>query len=198
MPALTEECIEIAASDDRRPRRGRLRIFRSPVLEALFRSPPWVPFVWVPLLVGLCLEHGTPPPGRGALFFGGGWLLWWLLEVAMHRFFFHLPGQGKVARGMRFIVHEHHHAFPHDPGRLVATPWQSALALALLAAVARLVGPGWLTILAGSACAYLFYEAIHWRIHHDPGGGRFIRRLRAHHLRHHAKPEAGYGISIPV
>ena len=192
---ITDECRTIVESGDIKPREGSIRIFRSPIAEALTRSPPWLPFLWIPPAVAALVEN------RGmhlaAFMTGvGGWLV---LEYLLHRFFFHLPGDHRVARGIRFLTHEHHHAFPEDRGRLVATPWQLALALLLVAPFARLGPAPWLT-LAGTLTGYLVYEAIHFRIHHATNPGRLIKKLRAHHLRHHAPQgaKAGFGISSPL
>lgn len=164
-------------------------MFRPAVMEAFFRSPPWLPFFWLPPLIALA------PIGPETL---AGAVSWLLLEYLMHRFFFHLPGDSQAARGVRFVVHEHHHACPMDEGRIVATPWQIASALGVIAAVASVLTPSWTSVTAGAALAYLAYEAIHYRIHHETGGGRILRALRRHHLAHHARPERGFGISSPL
>lgn len=191
---LTEPARQLARETHWRPRHGELRVFESRWLEAFTRSPPIVPFLWVPVAVAFCLDRAT----FGWEFlarFGGGWLAWSALEYLMHRLLFHARVRGEVGKGVVFLVHGHHHAHPWDEGRLVATWWQAASALALLFAVASLF-PHRLDIFAGSLCAYLAYEAVHHRIHHAQGGGRWMRALRAHHLRHHHAAEAGgpYGI----
>lgn len=192
---ITEECRAIVDAGDLKPRPGSIRIFRAALPEALTRSPPWLPFAWIPPVVAAVIENrglhlGALTAGIGA---------WVVLEYLLHRFFFHLPGSSRAARGVRFLVHEHHHVFPEDRGRLVATPWQLALALLLVAPFARLGPAPWIT-LCGTLTGYLAYEAIHFRIHHATHPGRTLKRLRAHHLRHHASggARAGFGISSPL
>jgi hypothetical protein len=120
----------------------------------------------------------------------------------MHRFFFHLPGTGRVAREFRFVVHEHHHARPWDERRIAATWWQMSLAMLLLFGIERSLAPTlWPHVFLGSVGAYLLYEAIHYRIHHDQDGGRLLHAVRAHHLKHHHGPDGaarGFGISSPL
>lgn len=191
---VTDECRSLVESGTLKPREGSIRIFVSPVAEALTRSPPWLPFVWIPPVVAVVVEHHEMHAS-----FLAGMGAWFMLEYLLHRFFFHLPGESNAARGVRFLAHEHHHAFPHDRTRIVATPWQLALGLLLVAPFARLGPAPWLT-LSGTLCAYLIYEAIHFRIHHGTTHGRVMRGVRAHHLRHHA-PEgsrAAFGISSPL
>lgn len=184
-----------------RPRKGaRVRLFRAGWAEALTRSHPLALCVLAGPAFAWALEAARPlrladlgPALAGAL-------LWAALEYAMHRFFFHLPGDGERARGFRLLVHEHHHLTPDDPRRLAATPWQAALAMLALAAIVRPLFARWPVAFAGGLLAYLAYEAIHHRIHHGPRGGRLLRALRAHHLRHHAPGGEGhsFGISTPL
>lgn len=192
---LTEAAKELARETRWRPRRGELRVFESRWLEAFTRSPPIVPFLWVPVVVALCIEQaslGVPFVVR----FAAGWLSWSALEYLMHRFLFHAPVHSEAGKGVVFLIHGHHHARPWDEGRLVATWWQAATALGLLYVLASAISAHPFDVFAGTLCAYLAYEAVHHRIHHARGGGRWMRALRAHHLRHHHTTESGgpYGI----
>ena len=192
---ITEEARDLVERGELKPGPGTIRIFRSPLAETLTRSPPWLPFAWIPPAIAAATEHWGMHLGA----FATGAAGWVILEYLLHRFFFHLPGTSRAARGVRFLAHEHHHHRPEDPSRLVATPWQLALALALVVPFAQL-GPSPPMTLAGTLVAYLAYEAIHYRIHHATRPGRLMKRLRAHHLRHHAPDghRAGFGISSPV
>ncbi len=196
---LTEACIAaIEGREDERPQRGRLRLFRSPVLEALFRSPPWLPFVTVPPILGALVDQGAI---RAPLVVLAGAVMWAGLEYAMHRWLFHPKGSARAMVGYRFLVHGHHHARPWDEGRLVATPWQLATAAAALYGAAQVFGARWDAAFAGGLVAYLAYEALHYAIHHASGGPRWLQGVRAHHLRHHHGPAGaaqGFGISSPL
>ncbi|MEM1417327.1 MAG: sterol desaturase family protein [Myxococcota bacterium] len=196
---LTEACVRaMETGEDERPTRGSLRLFESGVMEALFRSPPWLPFAYVTPMVGALLERGA---ARAPAVMLAGALLWAALEYAMHRWLFHVAGTKPVTVGYRFLVHGHHHARPWDGDRLVATPWQFASAAAVLYGAAQLFGEAWDAAFAGSLLAYLAYEAVHYAIHHGRGGPGWLRAVRAHHLRHHHGPEGArsrFGISSPL
>ena len=192
---LTQQFREVVEDRPLRSRKGRLRFFESSVLEALTRSPVWLPFViYGPAVVWGVWRLGEPRWAPLLCGFG----FWFVLEYFLHRFFFHLPVRGETAAGFRFFVHEHHHAFPNDYGRLVATPWQSGLAMALLAAIESATWGHWQWALVGSVTGYLIYESVHIAIHMTET--KWIHWLRAHHLRHHAEHGAGraFGISSPL
>lgn len=190
---ITDECRELVESGELKPRPGSIRIFRSSIAEAMTRSPPWLPFLWIPPLIGGVIENRGMHLGAFLAGIGG----WVVLEYLLHRFFFHVPGSSQIVRGVRFLAHEHHHAFPEDRGRLVATPWQLGLAMLLVAPFARLGPAPWVTLL-GTLFGYLVYEGIHFRIHHATRPGRLMKLVRAHHLRHHVDARAGFGISSPL
>ena len=179
---LTEEA-EAALRGERLP--GPFRIFTHPLLEAWWRCPPWLPFLVYPpllphLVEGVALEEGT-------LAFAGGWLAWSLLEYLMHRFLFHFPARGRVGAAIMLMVHHHHHAAPKDPGRLVATLWQSGSVLLLLWGLGAALAPHLAgAALAGAITGYLAYEAVHYLAHHGAPQSRVLRAFARHHLRHHA------------
>ncbi len=211
--ALLDAVGEDGQSTTLKPRRGHVRLLPGNLGNALWTSRPWLPYVWFAPVVSACLEVAPPAAEVGvtvpipamlaipALWLSGA-LAWMLLEYLMHRFFFHLRGDGRLVRGFRFLVHEHHHAHPWDERRIAATWWQMSLAMLLLFGIERALAPVlWPHVFLGSLVAYLLYEAIHHRIHHDQEGGRLLRAIRAHHLRHHHGPDGakrGYGISSPV
>ena len=196
---LTAEAEQLVREGALRPSRGSLRLFESRWTDGFWASRPWLPFLLGGLLTGWLIERAPALTWAPLVAGVGGWVV---LEYLMHRFFFHLPLRGRVAAGFRLLVHEHHHARPWDERRLAATWWQAGLALALLTAFARAAfQERWAVAMLGSTWAYVAYEAIHHRIHHDTEGGRLMRALRSHHLRHHHGPEGAkgsFGISSPV
>lgn len=205
---LTPECVELASTDWQRPgaaRRGSGgRFFRSRLLEAFTRSPPWLPYLLVgPValwLLGGALVSSLSTLGLIALV-AGGVLIWTLVEYLMHRFLFHLPASSRAGRLVSFLVHGHHHLHPDDGRRIAATPLQFAsLALLVGGALRLTVGePGWTALTAGFLVGYLGYEAIHWIAHHGRPRSRLLRAIRRHHLRHHhEEPNRRWGISSPL
>lgn len=197
---LSAEAQAVVEAGSLRPERGALRLFDSRLADGFWASSPWLPYVAVGAMSAVLLEH--LPRGPEATAWLAGIAGWVVLEYLMHRFFFHLPLRGRRAAEFRLLVHEHHHARPWDRRRIAASWWQMTLALALLAGVERALLPTqWPVALLGSGWAYALYEAVHHRIHHDREGGRVLRALRAHHLRHHhgaAGARRGFGISSPL
>lgn len=181
-------------------RRGPVRVFRAPILDGFTRTPPWSPFVVYLPVVGALLDRAGGGWVSTGLAVAAGWLVWSATEYAMHRFLFHLRPRGDASRVVLFLVHGHHHAFPEDRTRLVATLPQSASVFALLGWSFRAWSHGhsW-ALLAGAMVGYLAYEAVHWTAHHGAPERRLGRWLRNHHLRHHHEaPTARFGIGSPL
>lgn len=122
-----------------------------------------------------------------------GVIIWMLAEYLIHRFLFH-----DVALFRR--MHDVHHAHPRDYvgiaswGTFAAfsVPW-IALAVCFGVIVAS-------AITAGIICGYLFYIAIHDRMHHGNRSafGRYMAFMFRHHAGHHRGGECNYGVSSPV
>ncbi len=137
-----------------------VRMFRSDFLERFSHVHPAVPHViYVPLVLGLLwTERATP--GRTALLWLGGVVLWTLAEYLLHRFVFHAPDHvmaethdvvARLAPGEAvlpalptwrhrsyFIAHGVHHEYPSDSTRLVMPPGASVpIAIARIASAAR-------------------------------------------------------------
>lgn len=199
---MTRACVDaaerpwLAVSAGRGP-----RLFSHAWPESFTRSPAWVPFAT--LLPGVAAAVAWELwTGTGALTFAA-WSLagasaWTLVEYLMHRFWFHATPRGPGSRVFLYVVHGHHHQYPNDPTRLVATPLQFGSMLLLFFGAWSLATAHWPAALAGTATAYLGYEAIHWQIHHGRAAGPLMRRLRRHHLAHHRAGDGRWGISSPV
>lgn len=183
----------------------RIRLFRDFVPEHLiFRGHPALPFVLVPPVVGFWLDRWMAGPAAGPLasgaLFVGGALLWTLIEYLMHRFLFHFPARGTLARVVRFVVHGHHHATPLERSRLAATPVQLTSMALLVGGVLRLALPDlWTMAMAGTLSGYLAYEAMHHLAHHGAPRRGLVGAIARHHRRHHYEaPDACWGISSPL
>jgi len=199
---VTQACVDAAEQPWRAMSSGPgPRLFTGRVPEALTRSPVWVPFATllpgVAAAVGWELWVGAAPLVIAAWALAGA-LAWTLVEYLMHRFWFHATPRGPGSRVFLYVVHGHHHQYPNDPSRLVATPLQFGSMLLLFFGVWSLATARWPAALAGTAAAYLGYEAVHWQIHHGRLGGPLIRRLRKHPLAHHVDGAGRWGISSPL
>lgn len=197
-PVLTDELLALALGPEPRPdlKARAPRFFHHPLLERLVRAHPASPYLLYLPAIAACLW----PTRLAALpLVLVGWLLWTLVEYALHRGFFHMRADTPARRVTSFIVHRHHHVAPADREHLVATPLYSLGLFLLLLAVYSPLGPARWPLLAGSMLGYLAYEAAHWQIHHGTRRGRLARALRRHHLRHHlVDPAHNFGISSPL
>jgi dihydroceramide fatty acyl 2-hydroxylase len=178
------------------------RMFESPFFEFFSKVHPAVPFVfYIPIVVGLMayglIDHVTTV-GLAAISFAAGWVIWQIMEYAIHRAFFHWEGQSPVGRKIHDIVHGYHHKYPDDSRRLVM-PLGASIPLALLVA-----GLLWLAhwpaaalpTFCGVVAGYLFYDFTHWSTHYRNPRTAWGRAIRSHHMAHHfADPAHNFGIS---
>ena len=109
------------------------------------------------------------------------------------------PAKGIGAR-LHWIIHGVHHDHPNDPMRLVMPPSVSIP----LAAYSSGASPP--CSAARPSCrsvpvswrGYLFYDMLHYHVHHHRPKTALGKRLRELHMRHHFQDhERGYGVSAP-
>jgi len=182
-----------------------VRMFKSSFLE-LFSKVHWsIPlFIFLPVisyLMYLAIISQNIGLLKVAAWFGGGIGIWTVTEYVLHRWLFHYEPPGKLGKRMHFIFHGVHHDYPNDSWRLVMPP---AVSLPLATAFYFLfrnivVHDGFFAFFAGFLAGYLFYDMLHYAIHHAPMKGKIWMALKTHHLKHHFKdPDAGYGVSSPL
>ncbi len=181
------------------------RMFKSSFLE-LFSKVHWsVPlFIFVPaisyLLYLAIISHSIGLVQVGAWFIGGIGV-WTVTEYVLHRWLFHYEPPGKLGKRMHFIFHGVHHDYPNDSMRLVMPPAVSLPLASLFYFLFRnvVIHDGFFSFFAGFLAGYLFYDMLHYAIHHAPMKGKIWMALKTHHLKHHFKdPDAGYGVSSPL
>ena len=195
--------VALLVADWSRPQRGSAPMFDSPLLERLSVVHPSFPTA-VYLPVGLFLLWRSASGSAGlfgsVLLYGGGLVVWSLLEYGAHRGSFHHEPQneGQVAFG--YLVHGVHHAFPDDSRR-----WMMPLAVtiplsALFYLLFRVVLGGFADgVFAGFIHGYLTYDLLHYFIHRGRMPGRVGRFLRQYHMAHHyTKPDRNFGVSSPL
>lgn len=182
-----------------------VRMFKSSFLE-LFSKVHWsVPlFIFLPTisyLMYLAISSQNIGFLEVAGWFAGGIGIWTVTEYVLHRWLFHYEPPGKLGKRMHFIFHGVHHDYPNDSMRLVMPP---AVSLPLATGFYFLfrnfvVHDGFYAFFAGFLAGYLFYDMLHYAIHHAPMKGKVWMALKTHHLKHHFKdPDAGYGVSSPL
>lgn len=161
----------------------------------LSRPSYYLDFALVPLLsaalIGVLLHAGA----FKSLAFGLplGILLWEIAEYLIHRLAFHRLAYFRA-------MHDVHHAHPRDYVGIASYGTLAAfggvwLALALMSGL-------WIAhgITAGVLLGYLFYIAIHDRMHHGERArfGPYMRFMFGHHAGHHRGGEWNFGVSSPA
>jgi dihydroceramide fatty acyl 2-hydroxylase len=177
-------------------------MFENEFLEASSRVHPATPFIfYIPLILALIawgLWSGTTGPEKVALFLPLGWITWQVMEYAIHRGWFHWEGNGSLSRRIHEIVHGYHHRYPDDGMRLVMPLTASVPLAVLVGGVLWTFGRPDLTLplFSGIVSGYLWYDFLHYRVHHHRPRSAWGRAVRAHHMAHHfACPDRNFGIS---
>ena len=182
--------------------RASPRMFESDWLDRLSRVHPAVPpLIFGPVIVLLAtLAFDGLAPLRAMLALISGYLFWTLMEYWIHRAVFHFEPEGALGSRLHWIIHGVHHDHPNDPLRLVMPPSVSVpLAAAFFGLFVLVLGtPSAYGVGAGFLAGYLFYDMLHYALHHHRPRSRVGKRLRELHMRHHFQDdERGYGISAP-
>jgi sterol desaturase/sphingolipid hydroxylase (fatty acid hydroxylase superfamily) len=147
--------------------------------------------IYVPLIAAALVWNFGAPPATYALCVAAGLALWTPIEYLMHRLLLH-----------RLAPHYDHHNEPTVVAYIFAPLTLSGSAAAVLY-VLLIAATGSLQraalVEAGTIAGYLFYEALHVRIHSNAAGGALLRYWRRHHYYHHfADDTRCYGVTSPV
>lgn len=198
------------------------KLFTWKFFEFFTRNKWWyIPIAWSPMMlyffiVGITSDYGSDrsfmdpyikisSPDFSLLALSlvvmFGVFLWTLSEYMLHRYLFHLP-EGlmlhPVIRWFHFMIHGIHHLIPMDPERLVFPPPLGFLIGLCIFAIQNFVFGGNLSriLYFGTMLGYVFYDIIHWWLHHGNGGLEYFKGLkRYHNLHHFFEVDLGYGIS---
>jgi sterol desaturase/sphingolipid hydroxylase (fatty acid hydroxylase superfamily) len=182
--------------------RASPRMFKSNLLDKVSRVHPSVPpIIFIPTIIVMIVLGFTHGVGWAApLWLAGGYVFWTLTEYWLHRIVFHFEPEKGIGARLHFIIHGVHHDHPNDPLRLVMPPALSIPLAALFVWVFYLVlgSPAFYLFGAGFLAGYLFYDMLHYHVHHHRPKTALGRRLRELHMRHHFQDhDAGYGVSAP-
>ena len=181
-----------------------VRMFESGLLEFCSRVHPAVPLVLYVPLVFASIYYALVTERLSILTIGKwfvlGILLWTLLEYVIHRYAFHHQPASNIGKQFHFIVHGVHHDYPNDAKRLVMPPAVSLpLAIFFYVSFALIFREHAPPVWAGLVSGYIFYDSIHYAIHHFPMKRGIWNRLKQHHLRHHYHDDhTGFGVSSPI
>ena len=179
-----------------------VRMFENRFLERFTRIHYSVPlFIFVPVIF-YCLYKAFWIENTGILLVLGfiliGLLVWTLTEYVLHRFLFHWMPPGKLGERMHFVFHGVHHDYPSDSKRLVMVPTISIPLAALFFFLFKFLLGGIMVFpfFAGFLSGYLFYDMVHYAIHHYNFKSKFWLDLKHYHMLHHYKDmNNGYGVS---
>jgi len=177
-------------------------LFESRWLDRLTRVRPIVPpLIFGPVIL-LCAAAAVDHLGTWSIVFtlAGGYGFWTLAEYWVHRVVFHLEPRSRFGGRLHFIIHGVHHDHPNDPLRLVMPPIMTIpLGAAFFGLFVLAVGlPRAWGVGVGFFAGYLFYDMLHYRLHHTKPNGRLGRWLRQLHMRHHFEDDTTwFGVSAP-
>lgn len=174
-------------------------------LEYFARYPWWYIFMmWPPfMLYALNIafrEAGflkTPP------LFVCGMLSWGIFEYILHRFVFHMQTKTDFWNKFHFFAHGIHHMTPNDSTRLTFPPTFSFVIASIIYQVTTLISAetGIHAYLAGLACGFMLYDAIHFYFHHGdaPWLPSFLKKMKTAHLNHHYKDDTtNFGVTSQI
>jgi len=182
-----------------------VRMFKSDLLESFSKVSFYVPLlVYVPLIIFLSWKALFDIKVGSWVFLEfllAGLLVWTLSEYVLHRFVFHFVPKAKWALRIHFIFHGVHHDYPRDAKRLVMPPSASIpMALILYFFFDALLPENMIyAFFTGFIIGYLFYDMVHYALHHANFKSKFWKNLKKHHMLHHySEPTKGYGVSSPL
>jgi dihydroceramide fatty acyl 2-hydroxylase len=177
-------------------------MFESPLLERFSRVHPAVPpLLFGPVIVLSLVEGVVHGAGWATIaWVAAGYLFWTLTEYWLHRIVFHFEPEKGIGAKLHWIIHGVHHDHPNDPMRLVMPPSVSVplAALFVWGFYGVFGSPGFMPFTAGFLGGYLFYDMLHYHVHHHRPKTALGKRLRELHMRHHFQDhERGFGVSAP-
>lgn len=145
-------------------------------------------------LAGHAFRHGHPQlrPLALAGFAVTGLLAWTLVEWFLHRYIYHL--------WTSFLTEGH--ALHHErPRSLIGVPWYLTtiaviLVFELLAIPLRPSSTG--VVMGFAWLGYVFYCITHHGAHHWRYQRGWLKKMKRHHLLHHAHPDYNWGFTTPL
>jgi sterol desaturase/sphingolipid hydroxylase (fatty acid hydroxylase superfamily) len=177
-------------------------MFESNLLDRLSRVHPTVPlYIFVPAIVVLFTIGARELTTFESLALAaGGYFFWTLTEYWMHRLVFHFEPEDGIGARLHWIIHGVHHDHPNDPLRLVMPPSVSVPLALIFFGLFHLVlpAPAANVFAAGFLAGYLFYDMLHYHVHHHRPRTRLGKLMRELHMRHHFQDDTrGFGVSAP-
>jgi hypothetical protein len=158
----------------------------------------WFGYVANLILIGWLASHArlggrlALTPTALSLLALSGLLSWTLAEYLLHRFLYHqLPSFLSVGHGL-------HHASPRS---LIGVPWwlTTVVVVGTFLGLRLVWSPAAVGVfMAGNWSGYVLYCLAHHGSHHWHFRNRWLRRMRQHHLIHHAHPQYNWGFTTAI
>lgn len=182
-----------------------VRMFKSDWMEGLSKVRYYVPLIVYIPVIALLFWKALVDVKMPVLEFAGwlilGLAIWTITEYVLHRYIFHFYPSSKWGQRIHFIFHGVHHDYPNDANRLVMPPSASIpLALGFYLLFDYLLPETKVfAFFIGFIGGYLFYDMVHYALHHANFKSGFWKKLKQHHMLHHySDPTKGYGVSWTV
>lgn len=178
-----------------------VRMFKNDFLESLSKIHFSVPlYIFIPVVIYCTYVAFANHISVGAYigYFSLGLITWTATEYVLHRFLFHYVPKSKWGLRIHFIFHGVHHDYPKDSKRLVMVPSVSVPLAALFYFLFSLflAKINLYAFFSGFIVGYLFYDMVHYAIHHANFKNPFWKKIKQHHMLHHYDdPTKGYGVS---
>ena len=131
-----------------------------------------------------------------------GLFVWTALEYFFHRVLFHARFRRPWLREIVNVSHLRHHAAPRDPRQILVIPSFglviSALLYIVIAAITRNLFQS-SGIITGIWAGFLYYEAVHYRVHMSLVHSPILQQQRRAHFYHHfSDPQKCFGVTTPL
>ncbi len=181
-----------------------VRMYQNNFLESLTHMHPLTPHVlFLPVIIFmgyLSYQNHILFSGMWLNFFILGLLFWTITEYLLHRFLFHMTPKKEWTKKIHYTLHGIHHDYPQDATRLVMPPTVSIpLSILFFVGLREIVGPIYIDpFYSGFILGYIFYDSIHYAVHHLKIEGKLAMALKSRHMNHHfVDPQHNFGVSSP-
>lgn len=185
--------------------KGRARLFKNPLLEALTVSSPLESTISSVGISALCVWAGfliapESTSGKAITWFFTGLLSWSLFEYLLHRYLFHLADDAfRGSKRLTYLLHGVHHEYPNDAQRTLMPFVPKALfSLIFFGIFYLLLGKNGSFFSAGFLMGYYFYSMMHYAIHRFKAPKILKTLWTHHHLHHHLHSDKAYGVSSMI
>lgn len=180
---------------------GKAQLFKTPLLEILTKTSPFLHIVSYGSLVGLFFYLAVQQSDESLwltqlLVFVSGIFFWTLFEYLMHRYLFHIAGDHKTLKRMSYLLHGVHHEYPKDEERVFMPPLPGFIISGSLFFMFYIFLQQYTYLfMAAVLIGYLVYSLMHYGMHHiNPP--RLLKRLWLHHALHHYQhKDKAFGVS---